>query len=105
MEHQDWKDIVFKKAETQNIKKPPNPEGTAKFHKLNSDDPPAPEETRMETRMAIQKARNTKKMSQKDLGFLLNLHANVINDYESGKAIPEKKMLRKIESVLGVKLF
>jgi putative transcription factor len=102
MEHQDFKDVVFKK--TQNIQRPPNPEGTAKFHKLNSDEPPVPEEMKKETCMAIQKARQAKKITQKDLAFLLNLQPKIINDYESGKAIPDCKIIRKMEKVLCVKL-
>ena len=85
MEHQDWKDIVFKK--TQNIQKPHNPE-----------------EIKKETSMAIQKARQVKKITQKDLALLLNLSPKIINDYESGKAIPDCKIIRKMEKVLCVKL-
>ncbi|RKP18160.1 MBF1-domain-containing protein [Rozella allomycis CSF55] len=53
---------------------------------------------------AIQQARMEKKWTQKDLAVKVNEKQNVINEYESGKAIPNQQVLSKLERVLGVKL-
>ncbi len=108
MHHQDWENIVFnKKSEDlakQEILRKHNPPGTAKFRELDSEDPPAPEKVKNSTSMAIQKARQAKKMTQKDLAILLNIQACVISEYESGNATPNRQILSKISKVLGVKI-
>ncbi|KAK9472919.1 multi protein bridging factor 1-domain-containing protein [Dipodascopsis tothii] len=53
---------------------------------------------------AIQKGRQDKGLSQKDLAVKVNEKANVINDYESGRAVPNQQLLGKMERALGVKL-
>ena len=54
--------------------------------------------------MAMQKARLAKKMSQADVAKQINEKATVINDYESGRAIPNPQIIQKLQRVLGVKL-
>lgn len=53
---------------------------------------------------AIQTARQEKQFSQKDLAQKVNEKPSVIQDYESGKAIPNPQILGKLERTLGVKL-
>ncbi|KIM51537.1 hypothetical protein SCLCIDRAFT_18387 [Scleroderma citrinum Foug A] len=53
---------------------------------------------------AIQTARMEKNMTQKDLAQKTNEKPSVIQDYESGKAIPNPQILGKFERILGVKL-
>jgi len=53
---------------------------------------------------AIQTARQDKQFSQKDVAQKVNEKPSVIQDYESGKAIPNPQILSKLERVLGVKL-
>jgi DNA-binding XRE family transcriptional regulator len=53
---------------------------------------------------AIQAARTKSGLSQSDVARSLNQKVSVIQDYESGKAIPDQKILAKLERVLGVKL-
>jgi ribosome-binding protein aMBF1 (putative translation factor) len=53
---------------------------------------------------AIQTARMEKEMAQKDLAQKVNEKPSVIQDYESGRAIPNPQILGKLERVLGVKL-
>lgn len=53
---------------------------------------------------AIQNARNEKQLSQKDVAQKINEKPSVLQDYESGKAIPNPQILGKLERVLGVKL-
>ncbi|KAK7043764.1 multiprotein-bridging factor 1 [Paramarasmius palmivorus] len=53
---------------------------------------------------AIQTARMDLKLAQKDLAQKVNEKPSVIQDYESGKAIPNPQILGKLERALGVKL-
>lgn len=43
-------------------------------------------------------------MSQKDLAQKVNEKPSIIQDYESGRAIPSPQILGKLERALGVKL-
>jgi len=52
----------------------------------------------------IQQGRQNKGMSQKDLATKVNEKAQVINDYEAGRGIPNQLVIGKIERVLGIKL-
>ncbi|KAL0089664.1 lambda repressor-like HTH type 3 transcription factor [Phycomyces blakesleeanus] len=53
---------------------------------------------------AIQKGRQEKKWTQKDLAQQINEKPQVVNEYESGKAIPNQQVLGKMERALGIKL-
>eukprot|EP01025_Chloroclados_australasicus_P032674 TRINITY_DN33104_c0_g2_i1.p4 TRINITY_DN33104_c0_g2~~TRINITY_DN33104_c0_g2_i1.p4 ORF type:complete len:153 (-),score=15.49 TRINITY_DN33104_c0_g2_i1:399-857(-) len=53
---------------------------------------------------AIQSARLAKKMSQSDLARAINEKPQVIQEYESGKAIPNPQVLQKLSRALGVPL-
>ncbi|KAF9792280.1 ylMBF1 [Thelephora terrestris] len=53
---------------------------------------------------AIQQARMDKGLSQKDCAQKINEKPSILQDYESGKAIPNTQILSKLERVLGVKL-
>ncbi|KAL7268960.1 multiprotein-bridging factor 1 [Rhizina undulata] len=55
---------------------------------------------------AMANARQAKEpaMTQKDLATKVNEKPSVINDYESGRAVPNQQVLGKIERALGVKL-
>jgi len=53
---------------------------------------------------AMQAARLDKELSQKDVAQKINEKPSVLQDYESGKAIPNPQILAKLERVLGVKL-
>ena len=102
MNCQDWEKITFKKP-TEQTKRPPNPAGHTKFIALDSEDPPAPEKPNTSICIAIQKARQSKKLTQKELAFRLNVQPSVISDYESGKTIPTRQVLSTIGKMLGVK--
>lgn len=45
-----------------------------------------------------------KQLTQKDLAQKINEKPSVIQDYESGKAIPSAQILSKMERILSVKL-
>lgn len=49
-------------------------------------------------------ARTAKKMTQAQLAQQINEKPQTIQEYESGKAIPNNQILGKMERVLGVKL-
>ena len=57
-----------------------------------------------ELKKAIQQARLDKKLTQAQLGQLVNEKPNVIQEYENGKAIPAPAVLSKLSRVLGVQL-
>ncbi|XP_043702556.1 multiprotein-bridging factor 1a [Telopea speciosissima] len=57
-----------------------------------------------ELKKAIQQARMDKKLTQAQLAQMMNEKPQVIQEYESGKAIPNQQILTKLERVLGVKL-
>ena len=45
-----------------------------------------------------------KGLSQRDCAQKINEKPSILKDYESGKAIPDDRILSKLERVLGVKL-
>ena len=53
---------------------------------------------------AMQTARLELKLSQKEVAQKINEKPSVLQDYESGKAIPNPQILAKLERALGVKL-
>ncbi|XP_045205292.1 endothelial differentiation-related factor 1-like [Mercenaria mercenaria] len=52
----------------------------------------------------IQQARQAKGWTQKELATKINEKPQVINEYESGKAIPNNTIMSKLERNLGVRL-
>lgn len=52
----------------------------------------------------IVQARTAKKLTQAQLAQLINERASVIQEYESGKAIPNPQVLSKLSRCLGVTL-
>ncbi|ORZ25903.1 multi protein bridging factor 1-domain-containing protein [Absidia repens] len=53
---------------------------------------------------ALQKGRQDKGMTQKDLAQTINEKPQVVNEYESGKATPNQQVLGKMERALGIRL-
>lgn len=81
-----------------------DPEGQrlTKIDRENEVAPPAKIE--LNVGRALQKARQDKGLTQKELAQKVNEKPNVINDYEAGRAVPNQQLLGKIERVVGVKL-
>jgi putative transcription factor len=52
----------------------------------------------------LQRARQAKGLTQADLAKLINEKGTVINEYESGKAIPNGQVIQKLNRALGVTL-
>ncbi|KAF2314394.1 hypothetical protein GH714_026011 [Hevea brasiliensis] len=57
-----------------------------------------------ELKKAIMQARTDKKLTQSQLAQLINEKPQIIQEYESGKAIPNQQIIGKLERALGVKL-
>ncbi|KAK4777404.1 hypothetical protein SAY87_017591 [Trapa incisa] len=57
-----------------------------------------------EMKKVIMQARLDKKLTQSQLAQLINEKPQVIQEYESGKAIPNQQIITKLERALGVKL-
>ena len=74
----------------------------AKLDRENEVAPPA--KVNPSVGKAMQAARMELKLSQKDLAAKVNEKTSVLQDYESGKAIPNPQVLSKFERILGVKL-
>jgi putative transcription factor len=55
-------------------------------------------------KVELQRARQAKGMTQADLAKLINEKSTVINEYESGKAIPNGQVIQKLNRALGVVL-
>jgi len=83
-----------------------NPEGQKLTKVDRSDDviPVTKVDANVGKAMAAARQALEPKMSQKDLATKINEKPSVINDYESGRAIPSQQVLAKLERALGVKL-
>ena len=57
-----------------------------------------------EVKKAIMQGRLAKKLTQAQLAQQINEKPQIIQEYESGKAIPNQQVLSKMERILGVKL-
>ncbi|XP_057953089.1 multiprotein-bridging factor 1a [Malania oleifera] len=57
-----------------------------------------------ELKKSIMQARMDKKLTQAQLAHMINEKPQVIQEYESGKAIPNQQVITKLERALGVKL-
>ncbi|KAL8510086.1 hypothetical protein ACS0TY_017056 [Phlomoides rotata] len=64
----------------------------------------AHEKVPTELKKAIMQGRNEKKLTQAQLAQIINEKPQVIQEYESGKAIPNQQIITKLERALGVKL-
>ncbi|KAK8935165.1 Multiprotein-bridging factor 1a [Platanthera zijinensis] len=64
----------------------------------------AHERVPLELKKNIMQARLDKKLTQAQLAQLINEKPQVIQEYESGKAIPNQQIIGKLERILGVKL-
>jgi len=53
---------------------------------------------------AISQARQAKKMTQAQLATAINEKAQIIQEYECGKAIPNPAILNKLDRALGIHL-
>eukprot|EP01052_Picozoa_sp_SAG31_P054117 SAG31_NODE_14227_length_819_cov_1.705556_1_plen_136_part_00 len=110
--HQDWNTVIVRKKPTEpqgstiaKAKGGGNAAAAQKLRKLDAnEDGGVHALVSLDLKLRIQKARQAKGMTQKQLGQAINEKPGVINTYEQGKAIPNNAVLGKIEKALGVKL-
>ena len=96
---QDWEPVVLKKTNTNknvNIK-----QNTNNIDNMDVEIKPT---VSLSNSLLIQKARMEKKMSQKELAQKLNIDNKIIQLYESGKVVPEFRLMIKLEKILNIKL-
>ena len=111
MDGQDWETVVLRKPPSS-VKKDSNGVNvpakklTAEQIRLNKleNEELVEKKISLEVRKVIQQARQAKNMSQSQLAQQLNVKPNVINEYESGKVVPNNQLLGKMERILKVKL-
>ena len=105
MDHQDWKPVVIHGAK-HSVSRPAHPHyEVTKAQKLDQTELGTHEKVSLSVAKTIQQARMAKGFkTQKDLAAAVGVPANVINSYESGKAIPDVQIMQKLRRVLGVKL-
>ena len=110
MEHQDWEPVIFhnpKKEKYENEKKKSSsaPVISKKTKELmNTNDVVLPPKISAEFKKTMQSARNSQKISQKQLANLLQVPTKTIMDYENGKAIPNNQFISRMEKILKTKL-
>jgi ribosome-binding protein aMBF1 (putative translation factor) len=97
MAHQDWETVVLTKpvkVEPKTIPVKENKDGELII----------PAKIDVELKKAIQQARMSHKMSQKELAFKMAIPVATIIGYENGTAIPNNLFISKLEKVLNTKL-
>ena len=115
--YQDWDPVIIRgkvsrekekyvKFMGQEIKLPKRSQysGKTREQKLDETELGTHKRISKDTALTIQKARVAKQYTQKDLAGLINVSTDIISSYESGKAIPDPKIMQKLRRVLGVKL-
>jgi ribosome-binding protein aMBF1 (putative translation factor) len=99
---QDWTPVVLRKNKPKTTVQ--HSPGFKKQQNILSDDPETPKILGSEVGKQILQARNAKKITQVDLARQINVQATVIRDYETGKIVPNKQILRLIGQKLGIKI-
>ena len=96
MDHQDWTPCVINKSKPLNKKINIEKKETDEIEKQNN--------ISLNNRLIIQKARLAHKLTQKQLAQKLNVDEKTIKNYENGLAVPELKIMCKLENILKVSL-
>ena len=112
MDTQDWEPVVFKRC-NHSLKGKNAPSVVAKngkgseerdrLRQVENEQLPLTA-TPLEVRKTIQQARQRLRWSQSTLAQRINVKPSVVNDYESGKAIHNNTVLRKMERALNTRL-
>lgn len=103
---QDWETVILRKpiqiSNKSNKKQINNRTNNQK--KLEGDEIVKPKKIDLNLKQSIQNARINKKLSQKQLASQMGVNVQIINSYETGKAIPNNNFISKIEKILNTKL-
>ena len=92
---QDWEVVVLNK----DIKKRQND-----LPSIKKNDDVINKKPSINFQQAMQQARMTNKMSQKDLALKMGVNVNTIINYEKGKEIPTNLFISKLETLFKVPL-
>ncbi|QIG59862.1 hypothetical protein [Dishui Lake phycodnavirus 4] len=104
MNHQDWKPVVIHGKSYKEEKKVVVRELT-KEQKLEREELGTHKKVSLTLAQTIQQARIAKGYkTQKEFAQAMNIPTDIVNSYESGRAIPDSTILQKMRRVLGVKL-
>lgn len=108
--HQDWESVTWVKnsssAASASSSTPSSERRLAqrKLEAADGDDGFSHTTVTLCFSHALQKARLSKKLTQKQLASNINVKSSVINEYESGVAIPNQAVIAKLSRALGVQL-
>ncbi|KAH0912363.1 hypothetical protein HID58_035684 [Brassica napus] len=102
---QDWEPVVIRKrAPNAAAKRDEKTVNAARRSGADIESVRKYERVPTELKKAIMQARGEKKLTQSQLAQLINEKPQVIQEYESGKAIPNQQILSKLERALAAKL-
>lgn len=101
---QDWEPVVLKKTNTSQHTTVHNKANNTSYKNDSNEEITVNPTVSLSNSLLIQKARTQLKLSQKDLAQKLNIDSKIIQGYESGKVIPDVKLMTKLEKILKVKL-
>ena len=110
MDTQDYNQVVFNQTKKDKNKEQSNQKKSVSdaHHQLckleDASESQAVQTVSLNVSQQIQKARIAMKMTQKQLAEKAMVNVKVISDYESGKAIPNEQIKRKIEKALGCQI-
>ena len=107
MDGQDWKPVVFKKKTQIEIEnKKASTLRISQSAKKTVENPDSFQIKRVTGKMGkqISAGRVAKKLSQKQLAIMTNLPQKTIQDYESGKAKIDGKIINKLNRFLNIKI-
>tara|TARA_A100001011_G_C13934153_1_gene684441 strand:- start:176 stop:559 length:384 start_codon:yes stop_codon:yes gene_type:complete len=121
LDHQDWNPVVFKKKQSTTLtsedirrsnyktkqREVNNSSGNnntaQKLYKIDNETESFEiKKVSLSLSKQIQQARLSNKMTQKELALKINVSNKIINDYESGKAIPDNNVKMKIQRALNI---
>ena len=100
MVYQDWEPVILNKKTEYNNKKPTN-----EFNNENDEDIIKKQSLiSLSNSKLIQQARCNQNLNQKQLANKLSIDQKLIQMYESGKVVPDIKIMIKLENILKIKL-
>lgn len=106
--YQDWEPVILKKnikkTNSQSIISNNNPISSIKIYNDDDDVNPEiiPKTVTLDYGKKIQQARNTLKITQKELAQKLNITVDIIKKYESGEGIKNSNIITKINRFLNI---
>lgn len=98
---QDWTTVIFKKKEKKKQKQLEIDPIVKKMNQLdNTDDVCKIETVSNDDRKLITSLRTARKITQEELGKMLNIKKDIIRDIENGSLVENKQMINKIKNFL-----